>query len=407
MPLTLRWSIVQAVDVQAHGRTPRIALVRAAFNPAGGAERFVTRIAAALAARGAEVTLIVRRWPRSADAGLPPQARLIELRPFYMNRAQRDATFAAAVRDAVSKEAFDLVQSHERIPGMSLYRAGDGVHKEWLALREKRYGPLRGAIDRLSGSHRATLRAEREMFTHPNLQCVVCNSDMVRQDILRHYAVDPGKLVVIRNGIDLRQFSPPSPGQRVIARLGLSWPAEKFIFLFVGSGFERKGLETAIRALADARLKSKCMLMVVGHDKNRARYARMAQSLGIKSEVHFLGAQQEVLRYYHAADALVLPTLYDPQSNAVLEAMACALPVITSTTSGAAEVLLPGAGFVVDSLDHRGWADAMFALAGSDRARTMGLLGRRAIESHSIDSMCTDYLALYARLINQTDDLAP
>ncbi|MCM2253543.1 MAG: glycosyltransferase family 4 protein, partial [Ramlibacter sp.] len=104
--------------------------------------------------------------------------------------------------------------------------------------------------------------------------------------------------------------------------------------------------------------------------------------------------------YYHAADALVLPTLYDPQSNAVLEAMACGLPVITSTGCGAAEVLGADGGYVIDALDHAALARAMSALTDRAHAQALGACARRAIEPYSLERMSTEYLALYARLMS-------
>jgi UDP-glucose:(heptosyl)LPS alpha-1,3-glucosyltransferase len=222
---------------------------------------------------------------------------------------------------------------------------------------------------------------------------------MVRGEIVRHYQADPAKLVVIRNGVDLQRFRPPSAAERRAARAALGWPESGTVFLFVGSGFERKGVDTALRALAHASLRDGTLLAVVGRDKRQGRYQALARSLGIAEQVRFLGAQEDVLPHYHAADALVLPTLYDPQSNAVLEAMACGLPVITSTGSGAAEVLPADAGYVVDALDEAALGRAMAALADRAHARAMGARARLAIESHSLERMSSDYLALYARLM--------
>lgn len=381
---------------------PRIALVRGSWNAAGGAERFVQRIATALAARGVELTLIARSWPQGGESGLPAGVRRIELDSFHVGRRWRDHAFARAVRQAVAREGFDLVQSHERIPGLPLYRAGDGVHRQWLAIRQRKHGFWRALGDTLSLQHRAVLRAERAMFTHPGLRCVVCNSEMVREEIVRHYGVPRDKLVVIRNGIDLQRFRPPTDDERRAARARLGWPEGKTVFLFVGSGFERKGVEGCVRSFAQARLQERALLVIVGHDKHRARYEALAAQLGLGASVQFTGAQNDVLPYYHGADAFVLPTLYDPQSNAVLEAMACGLPAITSTGCGVAELLGSDAGHVVDAFDLGALAHAMTDLLRPEHARALGAAARRAIEPYSLDRMTDDYLQLYARLMRAT-----
>ena len=381
---------------------PRIALVRGSWNAAGGAERFVQRIAAALSARGVQLTLIARQWPQG-DTGLPPAVRCIELDGFHVGRRGRDAGFARAVRETVASERFDLVQSHERIPGLPLYRAGDGVHRQWLAVRRRQHGFWRNLGDTLSLQHRTILRAEREMFAHPALRCVVCNSEMVRDEIARMYGVPADKLTVIRNGIDLQRFRPPTPAERDAARARLGWAEDRTVFLFVGSGFERKGVASALRAFARAGLQGRALLVVVGHDKRRARYEQLADALGIAASVQFTGPQQDVLAYYQGADAFVLPTLYDPQSNAVLEAMACGLPAITTTGCGVAELLSPQSGHVVDAFDDAGLAAAMTDLMRPEHARALGAGARRAIEPYSLDRMTDDYLALYARLLRAPD----
>jgi UDP-glucose:(heptosyl)LPS alpha-1,3-glucosyltransferase len=380
-------------------RPPRIAIVRGAYNAAGGAERFVQRIAAALAARGVELALIARHWPQSGQGGLPASVKLIEVDAFHLGRAWRDAAFARRVHRVVARGGFDLVQSHERIPGLDLYRAGDGVHRQWLALRRRQQGAWRGVADSLSAAHRSILRKERAMFSHPALRCVVCNSEMVRDEIVRHYGVASAKLAVIRNGLDLQRFFPPTPQQREAARAALGFAADRTVFLFVGSGFERKGVAVALRALARGTLRRQATLVIVGHDKHQARYQALAQELGIGGAVRFEGPREDVLPYYHAADAFMLPTLYDPQSNAMLEAMGCGLPVITSTGCGAAELLSADSGHVVDALDDAGVAAAMEQLLDRGRCRRLGAAGRRAIEPYTLERMTDDYLALYARLL--------
>jgi UDP-glucose:(heptosyl)LPS alpha-1,3-glucosyltransferase len=380
-------------------RPPRIALVRGSWNAAGGAERFVQRIAQALSERGVELTLIARQWPRGGEAALPASVRRLELGSFHVGRRWRDRAFARAVLAAAARERFDLVQSHERIPGLPLYRAGDGVHRQWLAIKRQNQGWWRALGDTLSPQHRAVLKAERAMFAHPALHCVVCNSEMVRAEIVRHYGVAPDKLVVIRNGIDLNRFRPASPSERAAARARFGWPDDRTVFLFVGSGFERKGVAGALQAFARGNLRERALLVIVGHDKHRPRYEHLAATLGIAPAVRFTGAQDDVLPYYQGADAFVLPTLYDPQSNAVLEAMACGLPAITSSGCGVAELLSRESGHVVDAFDLPALSAAMQDLTRREHARSLGQAARRAVEPYSLQRMTDDYLALYARLM--------
>ena len=83
------------------------------------------------------------------------------------------------------------------------------------------------------------------------------------------------------------------------------------------------------------------MLWVVGKG-NPAPYQRQARRLGVAERLKFWGPQADLAPFYQAATVLALPTIYDPCSNVVLEALACGTPVITTTANGAAEFLTPG-----------------------------------------------------------------
>ena len=114
----------------------RVAIVRQRYNPYGGAERFIERALPALESAGAELTLIAR----SAEGW--GARRFIAANPFHVGNTWRDASFAAAARAAWEAGGFDLVQSHERIAGCDIYRAGDGVHAEWLEIRRAASGTM-------------------------------------------------------------------------------------------------------------------------------------------------------------------------------------------------------------------------------------------------------------------------
>jgi len=105
--------------------------------------------------------------------------------------------------------------------------------------------------------------------------------------------------------------------------------------------------------------------------------------------------------YYAAADIFMLASLYDPQPNAALEAMACGLPVITSTRCGATELLQAGeSGYVRDALDAASMGGDLDALEPSV-ARRMGGCARAAVEPYAPARMAAEYLALYERLLHR------
>jgi len=369
----------------------RLALVRQRYSAFGGAERFVERALPALERAGVEVTLIAR----SAEGW--GSRRVLAADPFYVGNLWRDWSFARAARRAWASSGFDLVQSHERIAGCDVYRAGDGVHARWLEIRRGAAGPLERLGIALNPYHRYVCAAERRMFGHPALRAVICNSRMVRDEIAARFGVAPRKLHVIYNGVDLERFHPDRRAElRPAARAELGVGAGEFLFLFVGSGFARKGLDAALAALAlcdDPALR----LVAAGRDRDAARFERLALAAGPPGRARLLGARADVLPLYAAADCFILPTRYDPFPNTALEALAMGLPVIVGRASGAAEILAGGgAGWVCDPGDAPGLAQLMRAAAGA--AAAAGSAARRLAESYGIDAMAKRLTDLYATL---------
>ena len=372
---------------------PRVALVRSRYDPAGGAERFVQNAIAALKGEGVSLTIVTRHWP-----GHDGSAIIID--PFHVGSWWRDAGFASAVCTELARKRFDLVQSHERIACCDVYRAGDGVHAQWLEQRARVQTPMAAWLTRHEPHHRYLLAAERALFTSERLRAVICNSEMIRREIAARFKTPPAKLELIRNAVDSSSFNPGLRGDmRAPVRQQLDIPDDANVVLHIGSGFERKGVASLLRAAA--RAPSKPWVIVVGRDKRSARYVELGRLLGIDSRVRFVGSVSDVRPYHAAADSFVLATLYDPFPNAAIEAMASGLPVVTTPLCGAAEVVTEGeTGFIRDALDVDGLAAAIERLDPAT-AQRMGANARDAIAALTPQSMAQQYLALYRRLLHR------
>jgi UDP-glucose:(heptosyl)LPS alpha-1,3-glucosyltransferase len=107
-------------------RTWRIAFLRRRFSPTGGAERYLLRLASGLAAQGHQITLYCEDWS---------PFRRIRFRPRRKDRFRRSGFLRPKVMARPMRDRHDIVFSLERVPGCDLYRAGDGVHADWLAYR--------------------------------------------------------------------------------------------------------------------------------------------------------------------------------------------------------------------------------------------------------------------------------
>ncbi len=239
---------------------------------------------------------------------------------------------------------------------------------------------------------------EKKLFASPWLRVVICNSKMVRDEIKTRFGLPDERLPVIYNAVDSVAFHPGLREFRERLRTRYKIAADATVFLLVGSGYERKGVATAIAALAE--LPEPAHLMVIGREKRIGRYKRLARALGVRERITFLGPQMDVKPYLGTADVFVLPTLYDPFPNAALEALACALPVVTSTKSGAAELVEEyDAGLVCESRDVSALAAHMRTLLNAETRSRMGANARRAIEKLTPSAMTLKLVLLYKELL--------
>ncbi|MBW2665029.1 MAG: glycosyltransferase family 4 protein [Deltaproteobacteria bacterium] len=344
----------------------RIALVIERFEAgSGGAEAVAWTIAHGLARRGDQVEVIARRADDSPEVAVRRVAVPRGWQPL------RVLGFSAAAARAIAGSRADCVLSFSRTRRQHVYRAGAGSHADYM---ERRYGRLHHAW-RFSPRHAVLLAAERRIFRDPR-QRVLCLSEMVRSEIQRRYQLPAERLTVVRNGVDLERFHPRNragSGAKLRARLGAS---NLPVWLFAGSGFKRKGLDTALRALARSG-PSASELWVAGRDAP-ARWQRLARRLGVASRVSFLGFRADLAPVYAAADALFLPSRYDAFGNVCLEAAAAGLPVVTSGAVGAAELLRDSGGVVADPEDVTGFAREL------ERLQEPALRARRAADSRKV-----------------------
>ena len=370
----------------------RLALVRQKYRPDGGAERFVSRALEALDSSHLQLNVITREW----QGPVKPDWQIHICNPRKWGRISRERGFANAARALWQRESFDLVQSHERIPGCDLYRAGDGVHRRWLQQRSRILPAWKSRLLFADRYHRYVMQAEREMYEDSHLRGVICNAEMIKREIIEDFGLPAEKIHGIYNAIDNQRFLPPDEDTFAALRAKWQLPLQATCLIYVGSGFERKGLAAAIRAIAPTDR----YLLVVGKDKDQPRYQALAKSLGCEARVRFFGMQSETLPFYQMADGLLLPTLYDPFPNVILEAMACGLPVITTTGCGGAEFIVDGHnGYVCDALDIPALQQAVMALPARALGSAQGGRARERIMACTSERLSTQLLSLYQDLV--------
>jgi glycosyltransferase involved in cell wall biosynthesis len=239
---------------------------------------------------------------------------------------------------------------------------------------------------------------------------VLANSEGVRRELVNLARVRPDKIQVLHNFIDVETFHPPSDEERRAARARWGLRADEIALLLPGRiGLQKHqvGLALALGHLARAgRLPANVRILLAGRKRDRlyaAIFPRLLSFLKLSDRVTFLGPVEEMTSLYHAADALVLPSLWEGLPNAVLEAHASGLPAVVSHAANIDVLVLDGqSGFEVPTLGHRAFAEAlgrMIALPAGER-RAMGLRGRAHVaEAFGPDRILSETVRLYDDLL--------
>jgi UDP-glucose:(heptosyl)LPS alpha-1,3-glucosyltransferase len=354
----------------------------------GGVETATTGLVQALVEHGHEL-----HW---LGPGRQPPMRGVtvhRLRIPPLPRTGRLLAVAALARLAVRRGRWDVVQSHERTLDQDVYRAGEGCHRGYLSARESP-----GATTMY---HRLVLALERRVFERTARIVAIARSG--KAEIERLYGLESGRVNVVYNGVDLERFHPRNrAAHRRATRAEAGVPDGALVALFVGSGFERKGLLTAIEALAAVR-EPTSRLLVIGRG-DTAAYRALAARLGVGDRVQWLGVRPDLERWYGGADALVLPARYEPFGNVHLEALASGLPVLTSTRAGGSEIIEEGVnGAIREPYDTAGFAKALEWVRNTSTDE-LANAARRSAEPFTFARQVSELVTIWRTIVGARGD---
>lgn len=314
-------------------RSAAIALFLPRLSRYGGAEGFALRLAEALVRSGHRVEYVCARQESPAPEGV--RVRVIGRKG--VSRAGKLLHFAWQAERLRPDYALSiglgktLRQDLLRVGGGPLCAFWRLSDRAWTAGAPRLWKQLRR---RLAPANLLTLALERRQLSQA--RSIVAVSQAVADWLVQcHPQVPRHKIRVIYNEPDPLRYHPappvPSPLRRVLG-LDDSVPC----IGTAGSNFRLKGLEPLIRALA--LLPHQCRLLVAG-GRNPGRYAALARELGVGQRVHFLGKVNDMPGFYRSLQVFALPSFYDACANAVLEAVACGIPTVSSTANGSSVIL--------------------------------------------------------------------
>ena len=363
----------------------------------GGCETSTSQIAAALADRGQDVTILCQHgtWNR-------PGVQIESLGASGVTRRRRLASFAEAVRDRLADGSFDVVHAMLPVPGANVYQPRSGtVPAQVAAARRRRRGAIRALHalgEPLNLRRRLAERLERVLVRDRNVMCLAV-SQMVAHEFAQYYGRRQGVRVVY-NAVAMPPADMPQRAlwrQQLRGQLHLS--DDQPLLLSVATNFALKGVAETIDAFAMWHRQpagQKARLVVVGGRRFADRYHQLADRLGVGSQVVFVPPTSDILPWYAAADLCVLLSWYDPCSRVILEAVSWGIPCITTACNGASETLVGGAGVVVETPQQvEAVANAMDCLAEPARRQQAHMACRAVWADLSIQRHVQELLEVY------------
>lgn len=328
-----------------------VVLLKSGAKHQGGLEKAASRIAKAFADRGARVSILTTgaSKPAHLEPAISVFSTLLSSWPPFLRIEQFDR-FA---RRWLTRNPADLIFGMDRNRFQTHIRAGNGVHAAFLESRIRTEGRWKYLSCLLNPMHRKILEFEKTAFEHPGLRKLFTNSYMVKAQILDRFSVEESKIQVIHNGVEWEEmgadFAVWEQKKAELCRT-LQLDPNVFQLLFIGNGFRRKGLPQLLEGLA--RLKSyPFQLSVLGKDSRSEDFQALAAHLGLEKKVRFFGPRADIRAFYQIADALAIPSFYDPFANVTVEALAMGLYVVSSQSNGGHEILTPKTGWIIQDLN--------------------------------------------------------
>ena len=316
---------------------PGVAVVFPAAHQRGGVERVAWDLLHHLAGAGRTVSFV----GRDLAAGADPRIRHLNVVSSTHVAAPLSFRRAAAARLA-ALEPVETISLGANCPPGDVYLVGS-VHRSFL--RSSRTVPFAGrdvpaAVRYVMPRHQLLLALERSYFRSPRPRAILCCSQREADDLACLYGTDRSLLHVVPNGFDPEVFHPQPTSVRAATRAAMGAADSDVVLLLMANELHRKGFGPLINAVAkvgDARLR----VCVVGRADIGAYRGELAR-LGLTDRVTWHGPTSDATGWYAGADALVLPTQYEPFGLVIVEALATGLPVITTRLAGAAAAVQPG-----------------------------------------------------------------
>jgi len=318
----------------------RLAMVLFRYFPWGGMQANFLRIAKACLARGYGVDVYTLDWQGDQIDGL--KLKIINV-PGRQNII-RYAHFFTRVQEALSKGGYDLIMGFNRMPGLDLYYAADPCFLERIRKTRPWYYPF-------TARYRHFQAVEKNLFGPQSNTQILALSETQIEEYSRNYGTPRARFNLMPPAVQTHyRQDENAPQLRRTFRKQYGIAEQAWVILMIGSGFERKGMDRGLKAVAalPPGLREKCQLFVVGKGREKP-LRKLARRLAIDARLTIVPGTDEVPLYLQGADLLVHAARSENTGNVLVEAIAAGLPVLCSASCGYAEhVQRAQAGNVID-----------------------------------------------------------
>ncbi|MEZ4525963.1 MAG: glycosyltransferase family 4 protein [Desulfobacterales bacterium] len=355
----------------------------------GGLERDTVLLSRELLKAGHEVHIYANR-----REDVMPGITFHQVPMLRISSPGKNLSFAWSAKRMLAGTDFDIVQAMDRILHQDIFRVSDGITPVQMMHRYPH--PLIRRIFAATPRRLALKWLEEKIFIQGGARMILAISQMIKQEIITHYGMEPERIAVICSGIDTSVFHPGVKDKyRKSIRDMYSIRDDEILLLFISNDHRRKNLAAVLEAMQ--LLEDKKYRLLVAGSGEIGPYQKKAAKCKIEGQVGFLGHRPRMERYFAAADLFVFPTHYDAFGNVCLEAMACGLPVIVSDTCGAAELIQQGKnGFVLEKNRPAQLAESIYRLKDPSLRKDIGEQAAVTAAQYDMEKYLAQMLELYA-----------
>ena len=364
----------------------KIAVLVKRFTLSGGKERYVVELVKSLYRLGHQVDVFACEAEQQLLNGIG-FFRVPNRMTF--SSVLNTISFVRETAKMLERHDYDIVHSHERNYTQAVLTLHSFSYYEGL----KKYSLLRKLDQQyLNLRSQLYLWLEQKQMKTPWLISV---STAISRDVKENYH-RTGNIVEIPPGVDLTVFDGASVhAMRQQARKEKNIKKNELAVLFVGSAFQRKGLDRLIPAITEGM-----RLIIVGKGDHIPKFSKMIKAHPCGQRISMEGITDNVIKYYALADVVVLPSRSEAFGMSILEGMACGLPVIVSRNSGVADLIRHGEnGFLVGKPSEL--PEFLELLRSGEKRRKIGCCARKTAKQYGWSRVGAAHEALYKKILSK------